>query len=290
MITRILVGYDGTDQALDALSFANALRHLLDGTLIVAAVDEAGGPAYGNRREWQASRERYFEAMFASASRALDADEYERRTSIGSVPAALDFIADTEAVDLIVVGRTHRAGLGSGMPIGVGGRLLHGAPCAVAVAPSGYREQQRPPVRRIGLGYDDQRESHAALAQAVELARRLGAELILITVVPPVEDSLKQRFGAGAEEYRVAVQGRFEEQLAAGVDEIPDDVRSDSMLVHGDPATTLADRGGELDLLVLGSRGYGPLRRVMLGGVAHRVVELAACPVIVLPRSATRAE
>jgi nucleotide-binding universal stress UspA family protein len=39
-----------------------------------------------------------------------------------------------------------------------------------------------------------------------------------------------------------------------------------------------------LDLLVCGSRGYGPLRAVLLGGVSRRVAAEAHCPVIVLPR------
>jgi hypothetical protein len=43
---------------------------------------------------------------------------------------------------------------------------------------------------------------------------------------------------------------------------------------------------GPRALLLLGSRGYGPLRAVLLGGVSHVVVREAACPVIVLPRGA----
>jgi hypothetical protein len=39
-----------------------------------------------------------------------------------------------------------------------------------------------------------------------------------------------------------------------------------------------------LDLLVCGSRGYGPLRAVLLGSVSRVVTSAAACPVIVLPR------
>jgi nucleotide-binding universal stress UspA family protein len=38
--------------------------------------------------------------------------------------------------------------------------------------------------------------------------------------------------------------------------------------------------------MIMGSRGYGPLQAVLLGGVTHAVVRKAACPVIVLPRGA----
>ena len=45
------------------------------------------------------------------------------------------------------------------------------------------------------------------------------------------------------------------------------------------------DDAEDADLLVLGSRGYGPRRAVLLGGVSGRVVRRAACPVIVVPRA-----
>ena len=40
----------------------------------------------------------------------------------------------------------------------------------------------------------------------------------------------------------------------------------------------------EYDLLVIGSRGYGPVRRVLLGGVSSRVVRHSKVPVVVTPR------
>jgi len=51
-----------------------------------------------------------------------------------------------------------------------------------------------------------------------------------------------------------------------------------------DPADTLVRVSENLDILVCGSRGYGPLRAVVLGGVSRRVAAEAHCPVIVLPR------
>ena len=56
-----------------------------------------------------------------------------------------------------------------------------------------------------------------------------------------------------------------------------------------DPADGLAAASGHLDLLVMGSRAYGPMRAVMLGGVSRRVITRAACPVLVLPRGTASA-
>ena len=57
-------------------------------------------------------------------------------------------------------------------------------------------------------------------------------------------------------------------------------------LLDGDAAAQLARCSSELDLLVLGSRGYGPLRTVLLGSVSRTLVRTSRCPVVVLPRGA----
>jgi len=55
-------------------------------------------------------------------------------------------------------------------------------------------------------------------------------------------------------------------------------------VLDGDPAERLIERSASLDILVVGSRGYGPLHAVLVGGVSGRVVRAAQCPVIVTPR------
>lgn len=49
------------------------------------------------------------------------------------------------------------------------------------------------------------------------------------------------------------------------------------------PANTLIDASAEADLLVVGSRGLGGFKRLMLGSVAHQVVTYSKCPVVVVP-------
>jgi nucleotide-binding universal stress UspA family protein len=54
----------------------------------------------------------------------------------------------------------------------------------------------------------------------------------------------------------------------------------------GDPGDFLIAASENVDLLICGSRGYGPTRAVLLGGVSRRVTSEAHCPVIVLSRGA----
>jgi hypothetical protein len=62
------------------------------------------------------------------------------------------------------------------------------------------------------------------------------------------------------------------------------DIAVDVAAVLGDPAEKLIDLSDQLDVLVCGSRGHGPVRAVLLGSVSRRLVAEAHCPVIVLPR------
>ena len=75
-----------------------------------------------------------------------------------------------------------------------------------------------------------------------------------------------------------------EKELRRVVSELAGDVPVEVDAFVGDPAETLVDLSARMDLLVCGSRGYGPVRAVLLGSVSRRVVGEARCPVIVLPR------
>lgn len=67
------------------------------------------------------------------------------------------------------------------------------------------------------------------------------------------------------------------------------DHKAEGVLRRGDAAKVLEQASQEADLLVIGSRGYGPSRAVLLGSVSQYVLRNAACPVVVCPRSATPA-
>ena len=66
-------------------------------------------------------------------------------------------------------------------------------------------------------------------------------------------------------------------------------LESEGTLYSGKPADVLIGLTETVDILVMGSRGYGPLKAVLLGGVSGQVIRSAACPVIVVPRRAASA-
>lgn len=219
------------------------------------------------------------------------APEAQTRIAVDASPAhALRRIAEAERADLIVVGSMHRGRLQRFTSADRAMQVLHGAPCAVAVAPDHL--VCRSSLERIGVGIDGSPESRMALDLALELAGRSGATLQLLAVASDMyPGSANLVAGASfADIYQQVIDGRvhmardeadrlLERCASAGVTASAD-VRL------GDPARELTGLSAECDLLVLGSRRWGPVRRLALGSTAERVIRDASCPVLVPPRHA----
>ncbi len=188
---------------------------------------------------------------------------------------------------VLVVGSSRRGVIGRAAPGTTADRLLHGSPCPVVVTPSALAPGWRP--RRIGAGFLDLDDGHEALRVAAALARASDGSLRAITAVEPMSWSRSAAvapYGAGgADEARSIAEQELEAAIAA----LPpgSEVAREVVVAHA--ADALAKRTSELDLLVCGSRGYGPLRAVLLGGVTHSVVRNAHCPVLIVPRGTDRA-
>jgi nucleotide-binding universal stress UspA family protein len=90
----------------------------------------------------------------------------------------------------------------------------------------------------------------------------------------------------GVGSYNDSLQDRASDELNAAVAKLDGEPRAEAFFAVGDAGKILVEQSEQLDLLLVGSRGYGPLHSVLIGGVAGRVVREAACPVIALPRKA----
>jgi nucleotide-binding universal stress UspA family protein len=119
------------------------------------------------------------------------------------------------------------------------------------------------------------RSRSLSIASTVVLREALYARTKPHTAIRPGVDPHGRR-GTGA--------GRGGSVAARRLAELGDDVTIEVDAFVGDPADIVIDLSERLDLLICGSRGYGPLRAVMLGSVTRRVVAKAHCPVVVVPR------
>jgi nucleotide-binding universal stress UspA family protein len=203
----------------------------------------------------------------------------------GSPADALQALAEQGEADLIVLGSTHHAHLGSVSPGSVAEHLLHGAKCRLVIAPKGYAKADHSHDRlRVGaVGFNGMAESYAALEEAARLATKFGGSLRVIAVATSIPAmAAGAAASAGAE-----TEPDFQAQLNGAVAELPGELRALPVFEHGDPAEKLleaAEMG--VDLLVLGSRGFGPVMRLLIGSVSSRVIREASCPVLVVPRPA----
>jgi nucleotide-binding universal stress UspA family protein len=84
----------------------------------------------------------------------------------------------------------------------------------------------------------------------------------------------------------VAEAGYLRDELEEARQSMPSELRADARLLPGNPSERLLDQAElGVDLLVVGSRGFGPVMRTLLGSVSGTVVRAAPCPVMVVPRS-----
>jgi nucleotide-binding universal stress UspA family protein len=203
-----------------------------------------------------------------------------------SAPAALHYAAETNDAGLLVVGSSRR-GPGGLLRLGsTGERLVHGAPCPLAIVPAEWEGGGG--LHTIGVAYTDTPEGRAALESGIALARRAGAKLRVLTAVkareygkdagdgPAMESTTYDAAGLDAREATRRILAEAGAQAA--------DVDVEADVSVEDPADFLIAASEYVDLLVCGSRGYGPRRAVLVGGVSRRVVTGARCPVIVLAR------
>jgi nucleotide-binding universal stress UspA family protein len=156
------------------------------------------------------------------------------------------------------------------------------------IAPRGYARGEHPRLGLIGVAYDGSAEADLALAEGERMAQGVDAELRLIGVLSDLGPLGAQAFDV--EGVRTSMRRELEQALEKGVASVGKETTAASVLKEGDPATVLADQGVELDLIVIGSRGYGPVRNALLGAVSAQLVRTAPCPVLVTPRGSAAAD
>lgn len=274
----ILVGFDGTPQGHDALELGRVAARTLGGRLEVARVLEIESTWLGD--EPDDARLVDLEAETTRlAARRLDGTDYEVKVRIGSPGEILHDLAEADNAAAIVLGPSHRGGVARVLFGSVAEGLLQGAPCAVAVAPPDYaRRRGNTLANRIVVGFDGSEEARVAAHAAAEIAKTTGATVEVIGVMRPLQPSPARG------PYLPLAREAVTEKLEAIAAELKSAPAVQTVLAEGEPAATLAERSSRADLLVVGSRGYGPIRRALLGSVSRAVIHSADCPVLVWPR------
>jgi nucleotide-binding universal stress UspA family protein len=288
-VAPLIVGVDGSERSADALALAARLAEPGQ-RLVLAHVHPYGQLSDLLSGDDYARLVREVAESTISAAQEMLHPGTERAMQLvanRSPAAGLHDLAAEQGAALIVVGSSHRSGLGRVFAGSVAESVLAGAPVPVAVAARGLAGVQDS-VRIVGCGFDGSPEAHEALGWAADIARRRRARVDVLAV------HARMAFGgvstAGALGYQSAndtIRRTLEKRMSDAIASLADGAEVSGRLLDGDPATELVKASTELDLLALGSRGYGPVRTVLLGSVSRTLLREAACSVVVLPRGAT---
>lgn len=296
MTASILVGYSPEGADRGPVNFGIAASRLTGAPLVVAVVNPGGseldrmsGAEIGGDAAGEGGALEELRAELAQGGVDANVHVVEHSSPAHGLARAVEEIAPA----LLVVGSTHRGGPGRVLPGSTAERLIHGSPCAVLVVPHRY---EVPPhgLRTVGAAFVPTDEGRAALRVAAGLARAAGATVLATTVLSP-KHAEEQAPGLMARAHREQdpsedrhARHRLEAAnvLDQAIAELAGDVEVEPDVLFQHPVEGLEAASKRVDLLVMGSRAYGPARAVMVGGVSRRVTACAGCPVLVLPRGA----
>lgn len=284
---RVLVAFDGSPRSWDALALALRLLDPTRGSLILACVRAPLRPWHLAHRVAPSAdpEDEGTVEMLQEARRVLPSGiPVETRTVVSASPArGLTELAEQAAADLVVLGSGARAASGRIATERTAGRLLQGAPCAVAVAPADATDSGG--FNHLGIAYDGSREANAALAAGYAIAARDGAAVTLFRTLSTVRTGGDDVVAKSREDAGRLARLQAQAELDAAAEGAPKGVNPQTVLLYGDPGSAIAEASeGIVDLMVTGSRAYGPMQRALLGSVSAALVDGAGHPVLVLPR------
>jgi nucleotide-binding universal stress UspA family protein len=287
MFKDIVVGVDERG-GLDAIALATKLVSAGGGMTLalvgrrdsyLAHAIAAAGPD-ATRSYEEAQRDDALQLLETARDRSLTerpgVDVELRYVLSGSVGRGLHELAEQTGADLIVLGSSRRGVLGRVLLGDDTRAALNGAPASVAVAPAGYRDRG-PGIQTIGVGYDGSPESEHALQLARELAAEHHAKLAALTAVA-IPTAV---FGPGP----LPLLDAIDTLVRQAKERIADLGGVEAHAAYGAAAEELAAFSGSLDILVIGSRGYGPIGRLVHGSVSQQLARTARCPLLVLTRA-----
>lgn len=278
---NVLVGVDGRSHGRDAIALARQLTDP-DGTITLAHVDSgtlrvSHAISPGLVREERKASHDLLQHERARSDVSAEIISIEAASPGGGLHRQ----AEEQNADLLVVGSCSHSAFGRAMLGDDTRAALNGAPCAVAVAPVGYAAHPTP-LAKIGVAYNGSPESAAALAEARDLAAASGASLHALEVVSiPIAaytGIVPPALGDAADIMLREANSRMQE--LPGVD---------GRAAYGLTGEELAAFSQEVDILISGSRAYGPVKRLVLGSTSDYLQRHARCPLLVLTRVAGRA-
>jgi len=202
----------------------------------------------------------------------------------------LDTIAREEP-DLLIVGPHERRGVVDALQGTIIEKAVSSRSCPVLVVQQGASANYR----NILLALDAAAGSRAAVRAAERFVLRDGAQAAVIHACAAPDHTVLQI--SGAEGAGVASHTDYTPATASAAmrelleRESADPKRYELVVAHGNPLQTIMRAIGrrQFDLLVMGTRGDGRMRRAVLGSVANQLLKVAPCDILIVPQGTSEA-
>lgn len=184
---------------------------------------------------------------------------------------------------MIIMGRRGRKGFRRLVMGSTTSWTIGHAPCSVLVVPRAAQVE----FKSLVVATDGSSYSSAAASEAIGIAKRSGAKLTVLAVVPAdIAMPTDVDFAALAREKIADQEMQAAEKNARAVKEAAQKagVDASAFVMTGKPADAIMEiaRDKSADLVVVGSHGRTGLDRLLMGSVAQRVIVLTNCAVLVV--------
>lgn len=286
---QVVVGVDGSEGSLEALRWAAHEAARRDWPLHVATCAQlpvAVGGMIGDGVFAGSSLDAIVKEQEAINQRAVDLArslglgpnvKVTGETVLGAPAYALVSAANDH--DLLVVGATSHPGRLTDMLGSVATVVVHRAKCPVVVVHGIARNDHE--ITRIVVGVDGSPGSDQAIAWATDQAVRSGAELVLVHAWFYPYVGAMTGLSEARDAMRLDAMRTLETAMAGVRDSVPG-LRCRSVISEESAAKAIIDAAVDGDLVVVGSRGRGGFRALLLGSCSRTVVQHAPCPVAVI--------
>lgn len=283
MFEKIVVGYDQSDGSRDALALGAEVASRFGAELTVGTtVPAPSGSSFAPSLPADAYTNLAEQAKVAAQEAAEPLGAGAAISEAFSPAIGLEQIVESEGADLVVIGC---AGAEAGR-VRAGHKahqLMSGGKAAVLLAPVGYASGGS--IDSVAVAVNGTPESDRAIGNAAAFAGE-GPLKVIAVATDFAEYWGHWTAGTVMADLADASREAAQKSLDDAVAKVPVGTMPEPLMVDGDAITELrAASDGDLDLLCLGSRSYGPVRRVLLGSTSTGVVADAGCAVLVVPRT-----
>ena len=289
---HILCATDFSDFSNHAIPYGIALAREFKARLFLChVIDLSSAAIYGEavlaleEQQKRMTRHAQDEMTRLMTKESID---WEPLITVGNAAHEIARLAADKKIDITIAASHGRAGLKRIILGSVTERLMRTLPCPLLVVRSPERgfvtpADQAITLKRILVGCDFSPNSSLALQYGLSLAQEFQADLHLVHVMQPPHDDYLKKPGEAKPDLHRDLGAEIKSRLA---DIVPEEAQTwckpVTVLLAGQPHEEITKYAmvNDIDLIVLGVRGYGLVESLFVGSTTDRVMRRASCPVL----------